>query len=139
MSVPYVCCTKRFEEHYAGQSGSGLSYYNGASFQKGYGLGGVFRRLFRSALPLLLRGVKTVGKEALLTGTRIANDVLAGESFKSAARQRTRESGKSLAQRAVNKAQTMLGSGKYKRKRKSPKRISSSKIRKVRGRDIFSS
>ncbi|GFW29376.1 uncharacterized protein TNCV_743181 [Trichonephila clavipes] len=48
MSVPYVCCTKRFEDHYAGQIGSGLTHYKGINFQKGYGIGGIFRRLFRA-------------------------------------------------------------------------------------------
>ncbi|GFV51348.1 uncharacterized protein F54H12.2 [Trichonephila clavipes] len=57
MSVPYVCCTKRFEDHYAGQIGSGLTHYKGINFQKGYGIGGIFRRLFRAALPFLVKGV----------------------------------------------------------------------------------
>ncbi|GFV86213.1 hypothetical protein TNCV_672101 [Trichonephila clavipes] len=33
------------------------------SFQKGYGIGGWFKRLFRSALPFLSRGAKSVGKK----------------------------------------------------------------------------
>ncbi|GFY66005.1 uncharacterized protein TNIN_441161 [Trichonephila inaurata madagascariensis] len=57
MSVPYVCCTKRFEDHYAGQIGSGLTHYKGINFQKGYGIGGIFRRLFKAALPFLVKGV----------------------------------------------------------------------------------
>lgn len=137
MNVPYVCCTKRFEEHYNRQSGSGIAYYNGVPLQRGYGLGGIFRRLFRSALPFLIRGAKTVGKEALLAGTRVANDVLSGENLKSAAKQRTRESGRTLAQKAVIKAQSMLGSGKHKKKRKAPKLTISKRAKKVRGRDIF--
>ncbi|GFY27989.1 uncharacterized protein TNCV_4563421 [Trichonephila clavipes] len=34
-----------------GQIGSGLTHYKGINFQKGYGIGGIFRRLFRAALP----------------------------------------------------------------------------------------
>ncbi|GFU74645.1 uncharacterized protein TNCV_2648141 [Trichonephila clavipes] len=30
---------------------SGLTHYKGINFQKGYGIGGIFRRLFRAALP----------------------------------------------------------------------------------------
>ncbi|GFW41133.1 uncharacterized protein F54H12.2 [Trichonephila clavipes] len=56
MSVPYVCCTKRFEDHYAGQIGSGLTHYKGINFQKVYGIGGIFRLLFRAALPFLVKG-----------------------------------------------------------------------------------
>ncbi|GFW73973.1 uncharacterized transposon-derived protein F54H12.3 [Trichonephila clavipes] len=34
-----------------GQIGSGLTHYKGINFQKVYGIGGIFRRLFRAALP----------------------------------------------------------------------------------------
>ncbi|GFU02945.1 uncharacterized protein F54H12.2 [Trichonephila clavipes] len=72
----------------------GVSYYEGVSFQKGYGLGGIFRRLFRAALPFLVKGVKAVGKEALRTSTRVVSDVLSGENFKIAARKRSEEAGR---------------------------------------------
>ncbi|GFU57789.1 uncharacterized protein F54H12.2 [Trichonephila clavipes] len=39
-----------------GQIGSGLTRYKGINFQKGYGIGGIFRRLFRAALPFLVKG-----------------------------------------------------------------------------------
>ncbi|GFW27403.1 uncharacterized protein TNCV_590951 [Trichonephila clavipes] len=39
-----------------GQIGSGLTHYKGINFQKGYGIGGIFRRLFRAALPFLVKG-----------------------------------------------------------------------------------
>ncbi|GFW59969.1 uncharacterized protein F54H12.2 [Trichonephila clavipes] len=91
MKVPYVCCTKKFEDHYTNHIGSGVPYYEGVSFQKGYGLGGIFLRLFRAALPFLVKGGKAVGKEALRTGTRVVSDVLPGENFKIAARKRSEE------------------------------------------------
>ncbi|GFX12483.1 uncharacterized protein TNCV_2929771 [Trichonephila clavipes] len=97
MSVPYVCCTKRFEDHYAGQIGSGLTHYKGINFQKGYGIGGIFRRLFRAALPFLVKGGKTIGKEVLMTGSRVASDVLSGENFKEAVKTRSKESGKKIS------------------------------------------
>ncbi|GBM40976.1 hypothetical protein AVEN_250302-1 [Araneus ventricosus] len=108
MSVPYVCCPKQFEEHYTHQTGSGLPYYRGIKFQKGYGLGGMFRHFFRTALPFLVKGAKAVRKEALITGSRIAQDVLAGENFKASSKQRAKEAGKALARNAINKAQTMI-------------------------------
>lgn len=135
--IPYYCCTKKFEDHYLNHTGSGIPYYEGVSFQKGYGLGGVFRRLFRAALPFLVKGGKAVGKEALITGTKVVNDVLSGENFKSATTKRTKEAGKGLARKAINHVQSMIGKGKYKRKRKTQTRVISSKVRKERGRDIF--
>ncbi|GFX80817.1 uncharacterized protein TNCV_3215651 [Trichonephila clavipes] len=77
-----------------GQIGSGLTHYKGINFQKGYGIGGIFRRLFRAALPFLVKGGKTIGKEVLMTGSRVASDVLSGENFKEAVKTRSRESGK---------------------------------------------
>ncbi|GFX35858.1 uncharacterized protein TNCV_746511 [Trichonephila clavipes] len=88
MSVPYVCCTKRFEDHYAGQIGSDLTHYKDINFQKGYGIGRIFRRLFRAALPILVKGGKTIGKEVLMTGSRVASDVLSRENFKEAVKTR---------------------------------------------------
>ena len=83
MLVPYTCCTKKIEDYYEGQTGKGLPYYRGTVLQRGYGIGGFFAKLFRSALPFLISGAKTVGKEALRTGTMVASDVLSGENFKS--------------------------------------------------------
>ncbi|GFX33984.1 uncharacterized protein F54H12.2 [Trichonephila clavipes] len=77
-----------------GQIGSGLTHYKGINFQKGYGIGGIFRRLFRAALPFLVKGGKTIGKEVLMTGSRVASDVLSGENFKEAVKTRSRESEK---------------------------------------------
>lgn len=48
-----------------------------APHHRGGGLGSFFRSLFRYVLPIL----KTVGKEALITGSNIATDVSQGKSF----------------------------------------------------------
>lgn len=122
MSEPYVCCTKALEDHYTSQIGNGLPYYQGISYQKGYGLGGIFRRLFRSAFPFIVKGTKAIGKEALRTGTRVASDVLSGQDFKESVKSRTKESGKHLAQKAINNVESMIGKGKYKRKRQKKKK-----------------
>ncbi|GFV26098.1 uncharacterized protein TNCV_4887291 [Trichonephila clavipes] len=37
------------------ERGSGLTHYKSINFQKGYGIGGIFRRLFRAALPFLVK------------------------------------------------------------------------------------
>lgn len=139
MLVPYTCCTKKFEDYYAGQIGKGLPYYKGTVLQRGHGIGGFFAKLFRSAMPFLISGAKTVGKEALRAGTMVANDVLAGESFKTSLKTRAKQTGKKLARKAVEKADDMIGRGNFKRKRKPAKRFISSKARKVQGRDIFDS
>ena len=88
-------------------------------------------------MPLFVRGAKTIGKEALRTGTMVANDMLSGESFNSSLKTRVKETGKKLARKAVQKADEMIGHGKFKRKRKLSKHFIRSKARKVQGRDIF--
>ncbi|GFU37718.1 uncharacterized protein TNCV_1465901 [Trichonephila clavipes] len=98
------------------ERGSGLTHYKGINFQKGYGIGGIFRRLFSAALPFLVKGGKTIGKEVLMTGSHVASDVLSGENFKEAVKTRSRESGKKLAQKAIDRVQSMVGKGQYKRK-----------------------
>ncbi|GFU09693.1 uncharacterized protein F54H12.2 [Trichonephila clavipes] len=77
-----------------------------------------------------VKGGKTIGKEVLMTGSRVASDVLSGENFKEAVKTRSKESGKKLAQKAIDRVQSMLGKGQYKRKRKKQKKIISSKARK---------
>ncbi|GFT05431.1 uncharacterized protein F54H12.2 [Trichonephila clavipes] len=110
----------------------------GQSFQKGYGIGGWFKRLFRTALPFLTRGAKSVGKEVLKTGTQIVNDLLEGQNLEDTAKHRAKETRRKLAREAIKKADDMLGQGKkYKRKKRFSKHIIPSKVRKAKGRDIF--
>lgn len=138
MFVPYKCCVKDFEDFYVNQAGNGLSYYQGQTYQKGYGIGGWFKKLFRTALPFLTRGAKTVGKEVLRTGSQIANDILEGRNIRESAETRTKEAGKNLAKKAIKTADGMLGNGKkYKRKRKRPRSFILAKAGKVKRRDIF--
>ncbi|GFX69724.1 uncharacterized protein F54H12.2 [Trichonephila clavipes] len=77
-----------------------------------------------------VKGGKTIGKEVLMTWSRVASDVLSGENFKKAVKTRSRESGKKLAQKAIDRVQSMVGKGQYKRKRKKQKKFISSKARK---------
>ncbi|GFY48728.1 uncharacterized protein TNIN_1511 [Trichonephila inaurata madagascariensis] len=77
-----------------------------------------------------VKGGKTIGKEVLMTGNRVASDVLSGENFKETVKTRSRESGKKLAQKAIDRVQSMVGKSQYKRKRKKQKKFISSKSRK---------
>ena len=59
-------------------------HFHGARFQRGYGLGSIFKGLFCWAMPHLQHGAKVLGKKALQTGVQVAQDVLAGENVKTA-------------------------------------------------------
>lgn len=102
---------QEYIDYYLNQSGYGLPVYSGTRIQRGYGLGGFFASLFRSALPLIKRGAKVVGRELLRTGVGVARDALKGENVKDSAKRRFTETGKDLAARAVTHAESQLGSG----------------------------
>ena len=90
MRRKFCCDASRsmYEDYYMQQSGSGLPVFQGSRGQRGHGLGSMLRGLFRSAVPMLKRGLATFGKHALKTGLEIAGDVSEGKSFKDSARDR---------------------------------------------------
>lgn len=135
MYQPYQCCVKSFEDYYIAQAGKGLSYYQAIPLQKGYSLGGLFRSLFRAAVSLFKQGAKTLGKQALSSGVDLVPDVVHGKDVKASAKQRAKEAGHLLTDKAANKVKQMLGSGI---KRTVKKRISPAKVKKL-ARDIFDS
>ena len=145
MYVPYQCCQKSFEDYYTNQTGGALNYYQGAPYQNGYGFGGIFRSLFRaaaplfrSAAPLFKSGAKAVGKQLFHTGVDVLKDVTRGDDIKLAAKRRFKEAGQHLTDKAAGKLKNMIGSGRNKRRKRMQNRITSSRAKKVKARDIFS-
>ena len=115
---------KLYEEYYldqAKQKGGNLPAFHGARFQRGYGLGSIFRGLFRWAVPHLKQGAKMLGKKALQTGVNVAQDVLAGENLKTAV---AKQDKKALGIPSQNSPQS--GAGKKGTKRKAQPRNNSS-------------
>jgi hypothetical protein len=82
-------------KYYMDQAGGSYNYdyFVGNKYQKGYGLGGTFKRFFkwivpifkRHALPVVHTGLKTVGREVLSSAANIANDVVLGKNLKESA------------------------------------------------------
>ena len=115
---------KLYEEYYlnqAKQKGGNLPAFHGARFQRGFGLGSIFKGLFRWAVPHLKQGAKMLGKKALQTGVNVAQDVLAGENLKTAVK---RQGKKALGLTSQNSPQS--GAGKKGTKRKAQRRNNSS-------------
>jgi hypothetical protein len=90
MKRKFCCDASRamYEDYYLRQSGNGLPVFQGSRGQRGHGLGSMLSGLFRSAVPMIKRGLATFGKHALKTGLEIAGDVTEGKSFKDSARER---------------------------------------------------
>ena len=114
MKKKYCCDANRelYEDYYLNQSGSGLPVFVGSRGQRGHGLGSMLSGLFRSAMPLIKRGLASFGRHALKTGLEIANDVADGNSFGSSVKIRVAVGIKRFASQSNLTHQT--GSGKKK-------------------------
>ena len=68
---------KLLRDHFLRQQrGGNIAGYRGARFQRGYGIGGIFKGLARYAIPLFKQGAKVAGKRALQAATEVGQDVL---------------------------------------------------------------
>ena len=112
MNNPYV-------RYYLDQQGHGMPVFRGSPWQlghgqMGYGLGGLFRSVARTVMPMVKSGAKALGNIALNSGANFIGDVLAGKNVKEAAKARTREAADATKQKAVQRlrAYAQTGSGK---------------------------
>jgi len=86
-----------------------LPAFHGARIQRGYGIGSFIKGIFRSAIPLVKQGARTVGKTALTSGLNVVRDVLAGRDLKSAALSRANEAKDQLKSKAFNAVRSAVG------------------------------
>lgn len=66
--------------YYLNQAGHGLEGFHGAEFMHGAGLAGIFRGLFRRAVPLLRRGLEFVKPHVKTAARNIAKDAVTSVS-----------------------------------------------------------
>jgi hypothetical protein len=89
--------------------------YRGIRHQRGYGLGGVFRKLFRYIMPKIKQHgipiLKSFGESAVKGAANFAQDTIAGKNIQESGNQRLMETINELKQKAG-----MKGSGINKRK-----------------------
>jgi hypothetical protein len=69
-----MCSVASFDDVFA------FPVYVGIRYQKGHELGSIFGCLRISAVPLLKRETKTLGREALKAGLNLALDVMEGQN-----------------------------------------------------------
>ena len=84
----YMTCLQR----------GGGPYYGGSVMQRGYGIGGLFRGLATTLLPLLPKVGKFVAKTAL----GVASDKLAGIPLSKSVKKRSTAAGKTLIMNALS-------------------------------------
>ena len=122
--------------HYSNQVGYGLGeltyfkglppYQRGFGFQRGAGLGDIFKGIWRFLLPVIKSPAmkelgQTVGKEAISSGANILNRVVQGEPLKAAALEEGKSAAETLMEKGIEKIRhsKQKGSGlPIKRKKK---------------------
>lgn len=117
------------------QTGNGVGF-RGFAYQRGSGgVGGLISKLISFILPLAQQVGRSVGTEALLASSRIADDLTQGKPLGESLRLRGRESYKTLAERAAHKLQQ--GSGRERRgnpKKKVEKNAKTGKAKRTRNK-----
>jgi hypothetical protein len=120
-----------YSTYYHNQIGSGISeVFRGREHQRGHGIGSIFTGLFRLAKPLLMKGARAVGKQALSTGVQILDDIAQGENVKQSMKLRIADGGKSIAAAAKKKLEDFQQGRGYKRKFMERSTISVGKVNK---------
>lgn len=112
------------------------NHYKRSRIQKGEGLGSFLSSAFSRIFPLIKSGLKTIGRQFLSSGVDVLKDTISGKDIKSSLKDRLKQAGTNLTDKAVNKIDNMVGSGRYKtRKRKARSQSRrSTKARKVNRR-----
>ena len=95
-----------------------MQYYRGIRYQRGRGLGSLFSSLFRQAMPIVKRGIRYLGKQALQGSLDTARDVMEGTDFKTAARRNLRSRGNNILDTSYKYAKNRMSGRGIKRKRK---------------------
>ena len=150
-SIPLRADSKAYENYYTKQVGSGLPFYAGAQMQRGHGLGQLFGSLIRVAMPLVKRaagpaiksivkrGARTLKRQALQTGMRLAKDVAQGKKMDQAVKRRLKQAGMEVVKTAVAKKKSQPKRAPIKRRApRKPASSRSTKRQKTSPRDIFS-
>ena len=113
----YITCLQR----------GGGPYYGGSVVQRGYGIGGLFRGLATTILPLLPKVGKFVAKTAL----GVASDKLSGIPLSKSIKKRSGAAGKNLLMTALSNAPSRKPAVKRNKKRRV------SRVKRIRTTDAF--
>jgi hypothetical protein len=96
----------------------GYAIFRGMPYQRGNGLGSVFRRLFRYLLPIGKEIGTAIGRQGMETGSRVLSSVLEGKDLKQSLVDEGKTGLKSLLDKAsANLEKTQTGKGRFDFKR----------------------
>lgn len=135
-----------YNQYYSNQAGGIYDIYKGPLYQRGYGLGGIFKRFFKWIVPLMQKhgapliekGISTVGNQIVASTNDLAQDIIKGKDVKESANEHFETAVENLKRKAEN---ALSGKGiKRRKKRKQSKSyviLKKSKKKKPRITDIF--
>ena len=86
--------------------GGNLPAFHGARFPRGYGLGLIFKGLFRWAMPQLQQVARMIWKKALQTGANVAQDILDGDNLNTAIRKQAKQAIGNMTSQRSQQAQS---------------------------------
>ena len=123
MRVSYTPHSEQFWASHFAQRGGSISPFEGYAYQRGGGLGNIFKSLLRVVLPMAKSAGKTIGKQALKSGANAAADILEGRDPAEALLSHGRHGAarmvrKAAGQKKKKKKQTGKGVGKRPTQRK---------------------
>jgi hypothetical protein len=108
--------------------------FQGTKFQKGYGFGNIFKKLYKWIVPIFEQKavpiLKSVGKTIIKGTSNFADDAIEGKDIKKSAKRRFEQSLDELS----DKAGVMRGEGLQKKRINKKKKVS---FGKKRQKDIF--
>lgn len=125
---------------FANHGGSVIQYggydvFHGIPFQRGAGVGSVFRSLFRYLMPIGKQIGATVGREGLETGNRVLSNVLQGKDLKETLAAESQTGLKNLLEKASSKIDEQKGRGAFDFKRYQ-RRTNASTVKKGKQKHI---
>ena len=126
-----VVDTKLLKDHFLRQKrGGNIAGYRGARFQRGYGIGGIFKSVARYAIPLFKQGAKVAGKRALQAATEVGKDVLQGKNVTESVKTHRGKVVKDFVEQGARTLLHQTGHGS-KRRRSQRRNLSSVKKQKL--------
>ena len=134
---------RRSTLNHSKQYGGRVLVFRGAPLQRGHGLGGLFKTLFRVAVPVIRRAApiakkvalrvgKSAAKRAAKAGAKVIQDVATNRStFKEAVKERAQEAALNAAMDAINKSapkRTSNTRGRQAKKKQPKKRTNAPRL-----------
>lgn len=115
-----------WESFFTEQSGSN-GFRAGSTYQRGSGsFAQLLGKLFMSAVPVLKRVGRSIGREALLASSKVASDISEGRNLLESVKSHGNQGYQQLVEKAVNKLQ-QSGSGVKRRKTQNPRKVTKRK------------